>query len=210
MDAPAATSNSCFTLTISPKDNTWPKTLTLDFGTGCTIDNITRKGKIIAVFADRFKNPGAKVTVNFENFQVNDHKIEGTSIISNNGKNASGNFNYTVEVSNAKISTTDKIFSFSSVNNIELIEGSASSTPFDDVFSITGSANGTSSKGKDFAVSIVKPLIKKMACGFIVAGSADITSGASPTQTLDYGSGDCDEKATVTVSGITKEIALRK
>lgn len=210
MDVPDAISDACGQVSISPMTNTWPKTLTIDFGAGCTVENITRKGKIIAVFSDRFQNPGAKVSVSFENFFINDHHIEGTKTITNNGKNASGHFNYTIEVSKSKISTTNQAMSFSSVNNIEWMEGSATRAIADDVFSITGSASGTNSKGIEYTLAIVKPLIKKVACRFIVAGSADITSGTRPKQTLDYGAGDCDNKATLTVSGISKEITLRK
>jgi hypothetical protein len=210
MSAPAALSTSCAVITISPQGNVWPKTITMDFGTGCTLENVTRKGKIIAVFTDRFKNAGAKITVTFDNFYVNDHKIEGTKIITNNGKNAGGNYTYTVEVSKSKISTSGKTVSFSSLNTIEWIAGSETRTPGDDVFSVTGSASGTNSKGKEFTITIVKPLIKKVACRFIVAGSADIKSGTLATKTLDYGTGDCDNKATVTVEGVTKEISLHK
>lgn len=210
MDVPDAISEACGQVSISPLTNTWPKTLTIDFGAGCTSDNITRKGKIIAVFSDRLQNPGAKVSVSFENFSINDHHIEGTKTITNNGKNAAGHLNYTVEVSKSKISSTNQAMSFSSVNHIEWIEGAGTRAIADDIFSITGSASGTNSKGIEYALSIVKPLIKKAACRFIVAGSADITSGTRPKLTLDYGAGDCDNKATMTVSGISKEITLRK
>lgn len=202
-------SNSCIQLNISPQNMTWPLTLTMDYGTGCTVENITRKGKMIAVFSDRFKNPGAKITVTFENFQVNDHKIEGTKIITNNGKNAAGNLNFTIEVAGSKISTADKSMSFSSTNNIEWTAGSDTFLPGDDVFSISGSAKLTNSKGKELAVSIVKPLIKKAACRFVVAGSTDIKAGDA-MWTLDYGSGDCDNKASVNILGEIKEITLRK
>ncbi|WP_026899413.1 hypothetical protein [Daejeonella oryzae] len=202
--------NTCGEITILPKNTSWPKTVTIDFGDGCTTDNINRKGKVIAVFTDRFKNPGAKVTVTFENFEINGHKIEGTQVITNNGKNTAGNFNYSVEVKDAKITYNNKIFSFNSLNTIELINGSLTASPLDDVFSITGSANGVDTKGRSFSVMIVKPLIKKIACKFIVSGSAEITSGSGATKTLDYGSGDCDDKAMVTGAGLSKEITLRK
>ena len=210
MSAPAALSTSCAVITISPQGNVWPKTITMDFGTGCTYENVTRKGKIIAVFTDRFKNAGAKITVTFDNFYVYDHKIEGTKIITNNGKNARGYYNYTVEVSKSKISTAGKTVSFSSLNTIEWKAGSETRTPGDDVFSVTGSSKGTNSKGKDFSINIVKPLIKEVACHFIVSGSTDIKSDNHATKTLDYGSGNCDNKATITVEGVDKEITLRK
>lgn len=210
LDAPDIISNSCGEVSISPLNGSWPKTLTIDFGSGCTVENLTRKGKIIAVFTDRFKNTGAKITVTFENFQVNDHKIEGTKTITNNGRNAAGNYNYTIKISHSKIRSTDKMISFSSEHNIEWVEGSGTRTPADDIFSITGAASGTNSRGKEFTLTIVKPLIKKISCRFLVAGSADIKSGTHPTRTIDYGTGVCDNKAQITVSGVTNEITLRK
>src|SRR5689334_6897241 len=36
-------STGCATVTLSPADvNVFPKTMTIDFGTGCTINNVTR------------------------------------------------------------------------------------------------------------------------------------------------------------------------
>jgi hypothetical protein len=148
--------------------------------------------------------------VTFNNFYVNDHQIEGTTVITNNGKNAAGNFNYTVEISKSKISSAGKEFSFLSVNSIEWVEGSATRTSGDDVFSITGTSSGINSKSREFSITIVKPLIKKLACRFIVAGIANVKSGTRPVKTLDYGLGDCDNKATITVLDETKEITLCK
>ncbi len=207
-EIPASLMFSCAEVSVSPKDKTWPKTVTVDFGAGCTFDGVTRKGKIIAVFSDRFRNPGAKINVTYDNFYVNNYHIEGNTSITNNGKNTSGNFNYSLEVKGGKISYDAKSFSFSSVNNIELVMGASTSTPLDDVFSITGSATGTNSKGGSCDVNIVKPLMKAIACKYIVSGSFDIVEGSAPVKTLDFGSGTCDDVATVTVGGVSKEIKL--
>jgi hypothetical protein len=55
---------------------------------------------------------------------------------------------------------------------------------------------------------ITAPLISKMTCEHFVSGIVDITPAAEPIRTLNYGNGECDDKATVTVSGITFEITL--
>jgi hypothetical protein len=200
-------STSCVEVNIT---STWPKTMTINFGDGCMVENVTRKGKVIAVFTDRLKNAGAKVTVTFENFTVNGHKVEGTKIITNNGQNAAGKLNFTVQVSELKISSADKVFKFSSQNNIEWVEGAGTIVASDDIFSITGSATATNSKGKEISITIVKPLIKKVACKFIVAGSTEIKSGSTAMWAVDYGAGDCDSKAILTVLGESKEITLGK
>ncbi len=202
-------STTCATITVAPEGNVWPKAVTFYFGeNGCTGNNsnVTRKGKIIAVFTKSFKEAGSVITITFENYFVNDHKIEGTKTITNNGINAAGHPEFTINVSKSKISSTTRTFSWNSNRTIEWIKG----TNMDDSFSITGSANGANSKGKEFTVSITKPLIKKTGCRFIVAGILEIKPADRLARVLDYGNGNCDDKAIVTVNGFSKEITLRK
>lgn len=206
MDAGASIS-SCINVNITPLDNSWPKTMTIDFGEGCTTGNITRKGKMIAVFYDRFQNTGAHMTLSFENFQVGDHKIEGTQIITNNGLNAAGLLNFTFETPSLKIISPEKTIYFSSLNHIEWIEGSGTLAPADDVFSIGGTASGVNSAGQEFSTGILTSLIRRVACSYIVSGSTLIKSGESE-MTIDYGSGDCDDKALVSKAGEVRQIVL--
>lgn len=206
----ATLSTTCAIITVSPQGNVWPKTVTFDFGTGCTLNDITRKGKIIAVFTDRFQNTGAKITVTFDNYYVNDTKIEGEKIITNNGRNTAGNYTFTLNVAKSRISSTRGIFTCNSTKVFEWIKGDDTVLGFDDQFSITGTATGTNSKGKNFSLTITKPVIKKIECRFLVSGTIEIKTGDRPARVLDYGNGDCDAKATVTVNGVTKTISLRK
>lgn len=207
--AEAAFSNSCISVNISPSGPAWPKTVTLDFGSGCSADNVTRKGKIVAVFTDRFKNTGAKVTISYDGYYVNNRKIEGSKTITNNGKNAAGNYNFGVALSES-FTGSKGIFTRTASRNIEWVEGSETYSPSDDVFSITGTASGSNSAGKSFSSTITKALIKKAACRFIVAGTIEFKAGSSATHILDFGNGDCDANATVTVNGESKPILLHK
>src|SRR5688572_7774958 len=69
----------CATVTLSPADlTTFPKTMTIDYGGGCTMGPITRKGKLIVNLTGRIKNPGSAMAVSFENYAVNDYKLEGS------------------------------------------------------------------------------------------------------------------------------------
>ncbi|NEU07970.1 hypothetical protein GZH53_06560 [Flavihumibacter sp. R14] len=203
-----ASISSCINVSITPADS-WPKTMTIDFGEGCTTGNVTRKGKMIAVFYERFQNPGAHITLSFENFQIGDHKIEGTQIITNNGLNAAGIANFTHEIPSLKIISPDKTIYFSSHHNIAWIEGSGTLAPADDVFSISGTASGVNSAGQEFSAAILASLIRKVACSYIVSGSTLIKSGGSE-MTIDYGSGDCDDKALINNAGEVKQISLSK
>lgn len=198
-------------VTIFPLGNEWPKTVTFDFADGTTKYNINRKGKIKAVYSNRFKTTGAKVTLTFENYYVNDTKIEGTKTITNLGKNAAGNYIFSVVVSKSKINDKRGTFTYEANRTIEWIKGEG--TPlniFDDEFAITGSSIGTNSKGITFTTNITSPLIKKIGWPYLVAGVIEIKPGDLAIRVLNYGNGDLDAKATVTVNGTTREVILRK
>jgi len=95
---------TCATVSVTPKDAAqWPKTVTIDFGTaGCTGQNgYLRKGKIIYTLDKKLITTGAVLTITFENYSVNGHKIEGVCTITNNG--SLNGLNVTVKLTNGKI-----------------------------------------------------------------------------------------------------------
>ncbi|MXV53316.1 hypothetical protein GS399_20315 [Pedobacter sp. HMF7647] len=206
--APNSTFGDCVSIAVSPLSG-WPKTLTLDFGQGCTLNGVKRSGKITAVFTAPIFTTGAKVSLAFDNYTVNGTKVEGTKIYTNNGKNAAGNYSYTVDVTGAKFTKDSKSFTWNCNRTIEWTKGFGTVTAADDEFSITGTANGTTPGGQNFTVATNSALIKKTACNFISAGILELKS-AGKTWTLDYGSGDCDDQATVTGASFTRQITLKK
>lgn len=200
----------CKTISVSPSGNVFPRTVTIDFGQGCTEGGKTRKGKMISVFTGKLKDVGSTVSTTYENFYVNDDRIEGTKTIVNNGPNANGKVSFTVTVNHTRNFTGGGSATHSSVKTFTWLEGYSSNLPLDDIFAITGADSGSDSNGKTFSTTTIKPLIKKVACPFIVAGKLQINKSGRPTQVIDYGDGTCDAKATVTVNGETKEISLKK
>jgi hypothetical protein len=69
---------SCATVTVNPQ-NTFPKTITIDFGNGCTsADGISRKGKINITLSDYVHNTGATAVMTFDNYYTVGYKVEGT------------------------------------------------------------------------------------------------------------------------------------
>lgn len=68
----------CATVTVTPQ-NGFPKTVVIDFGTGCTSPNgITRSGRIRIVISDSLRKPGSTAVMTFDNYYVNNYKKEGT------------------------------------------------------------------------------------------------------------------------------------
>ncbi|HET6768321.1 MAG TPA: hypothetical protein VFH08_13010, partial [Chitinophagaceae bacterium] len=74
----------CATITITPNDSTYPKTITIDFGNGCLgRDGKFRAGAIIVHLTAPLRRPGSVVTITFRAYFVNRVHLEGTKIISN-------------------------------------------------------------------------------------------------------------------------------
>lgn len=212
---------SCATVSIDPTWSdtaTWPKTMTIDFGaTNCTGNNgVNRRGKLIVTLSDRFRNSGSILTVLPQSYYVNDHLVEGTKVITNNGRNSSNNLSFTVQVTNVKItfpaggSTT-----WESTRTNEWV-GGESTTLFthaipgicDDVFLITGSASGISRSGKAYTATITSPLRKEACCRWLVSGVIDIVPSGGLVRTVNFGSGACDNSATITIAGNTFTFAM--
>lgn len=194
-------------ITITPFDlETWPKTITVDYGTDNMLceDYRERRGIINIVASDFYHNTNCTMTVTFDNFFQNDNKVEGTKTIVNQGENEANNLVYSVAIEDGKITTTDNVtFYFEQNTTREWTEGDESINPWDDVYMIKGNQNGISSDSISYTLTIQEgnPLDVLIGCHWIRAGILDIDIEGVPTITLDYGDGVCDNAATVTING---------
>jgi len=204
-------STPCYTVTISPiTPGVFPKTITIDFGTGCTgKDGHTRRGKIVSVYTGRLKKAGSTVTTTFDGFYVDSIQVEGTHTIQN--KSTSSNLIFSMTLENGKLSTPSG--DYIAVNRTHTWTQTAGDTtaPANDVFQITGSSNGTiqaSGITWQWSTLVTTPLVREFSCRWIVSGQSTITHGTK-TAVLDYGSGTCDNNATLTVGTKVYNITLR-
>ncbi|HYM94291.1 MAG TPA: hypothetical protein VET23_09145 [Chitinophagaceae bacterium] len=211
---------SCVTVTITHTNypSIFPVKVVIDFGTqGCTcLDGHTRKGKIINVYSGRLIVPGAGSTTTFDNFYIDTIKVEGDYSITNTSTSNARQF--TVNVSNAKLSKPSGNYTqWESHKTITQIDGLGTPDyPRDDVFGITGSSQGRAVRGNLLVAwqsNITNSLIKKFACRWIVQGKISTvrttsSNTAASIAVLDFGNGDCDNKATVTVNGHIYQITL--
>ena len=217
----------CFTVTVTHPTNTFfPAIVVVDFGTmGCTgPDGRTRRGKIIIEYTNRLIFPGAMATTTFDGFYVNDIHVEGTHKITNISNvpvppaNVAGK--YRVEVTNGKLTKPDgNYIEWNSVRIVTQVEGFATpNDPRDDAFKIEGSANGTVRRGNllvRWESTITEPLLRRVTCQWIVKGRVRSVRANLPNPNnshwvavLDFGTGDCDNLATITINGITRQITL--
>jgi len=208
----AAPVDSCPLVTIDhPDDSNWPKTITIDFGTLCTglYDN-TRSGKIITVVTGPRLSVGSKKTVTFEDYYVNGIKVEGTKVIENMGYNNNQNMVFAVSLTGGMLTLpTGKTIERSFSHEREWIAGFLTKNISDDECFITGSATGVTIKGVSFENTITSALYWKRACRFIVSGVVRIEREGFEAVDLNYGDGECDAKATLTMGEQTKEILLK-
>ena len=200
----------CFTVSVVPmQSGVFPKTVTIDFGTGCLgRDGKYRKGKIVTIYTNRMLVPGAKVSTTFVGYYVDSSHIEGTHITENtSNSNMQG---LKVTVIDGKITNTNssKWHKWNSVKNILQIEGNGTPNfPLDDVYKITGGATGANSLGHNWSSNIVEPLIKKFTCRWIVKGTVRIVRDGRQAL-LDYGNGNCDNLAIIYINGVAHTITL--
>lgn len=203
-------SNTILSCASVVKD-TVAKIITIDFGSGCMgNDGRFRSGQIIIHYNGHYFDPGFSRSVTFSNFYVDSNHVEGTRSITNNGLNTNGNLNWTIVADSMRVTKPNGYYhEWNSTRNREMINGSTTpSIVLDDIYLITGTATGSNSNGHSVMITITSALRKEMSCHWIVNGSVNITPSNKPTRTLDYGSGNCDRFATVTINGVIKNIIL--
>jgi hypothetical protein len=204
--------DSCPVITVARTGSSpWPKTITVDYGTGCTgLNDIVRKGKIlIEVTAPRLQT-GAKRTVTFQDYYINGIKVEGTKVLETIGFNASQNLVVSVKLTGGKLTLPDGKTMEREVNHQrEWTAGLLTKNIWDDECLITGTASGVNINGVGYTNTITTALHWTRACRFLVSGIIKIERTDMQPVTIDFGTGDCDAKAVVTRGDESKDITLK-
>jgi len=204
------TSFTCAAYTLTPADlSTFPKTLVVDFGSGCTSDDgITRKGKITYILSGKVLMPGTTISATFQNYSVFGYQLEGTYAVTNTSTQSAVSF--TTKTTGGKITFPNAVYyNYSGDKTITMTAGmSTPSDLTDDVYSITGSNNFSSSTGNTLTVSITTALSKSYICHNVGSGVISFTYNNKINGTLDFGNGTCDNQATITVGTFTKDVTL--
>ena len=203
------------TITIDKKDSvTFPKTITIDYGTIGIVGKRgnTLKGKIIVVVSNKMWIANSSRTITFVGFSINDNAIRGSKIFTFKGLNSDKNPYWTISVKDT-INRVDGaiVIRNSEHTRIKIDNNNTPQVNWDDHFSISGSSNGVNAKGIAYTQVIdnANPLLIGGGWPFFTKGIVTITT-ENKTAIIDYGDGALDNKATVTVNGVTKEITLKK
>ncbi len=211
----------CFTVTKThPNGTPFPVKIVVDFGnTGCPgPDGHIRRGKIITEYSNRLTVPGASATTTFDGFYVDSIKVEGTHKILNTSEPPNVPRRYKVQVIAGKLTKPNGNFSeWNSTKIITQVDGLITPDfPRDDAFKIEGNANGNLKRGNlivRWESAITEPLLRRFTCRWIVKGRIRTVKANSPANTpwvsvLDFGAGLCDNQATLTINGVSRQITL--
>lgn len=200
----------------------FPVKIIFDFtATGCTgRDGHLRRGKIITTYTGRLLYPGAMATTVFENFYLDSVKVEGTHKIINTSPATPTQpltRQFTVDVTDGKLLKPNGNFTeWNSHKVITQLEGISTNIPLDDIFKVEGNARGKVKRGNLIVLwesNITEPLVKRFNCRWIVKGRVRTvrvnTANNGPwVAILDFGTGNCDNQALITINGVTRQITL--
>lgn len=226
--------HSCLTICKEYIDvDNWEWKITLDFGSnGClTGDGVSRKGKIIAHRKGRFRLEGSVTEITTEDYSVNNNSVEGKRTITNNGRNAQNHLEYSItedgeiKAQNGNTITWNsermntwvagsETWAFGTLNEDGSIDELFWNWPagvHDDVWEITGTAQGITSNDMIFEAIISAPLRVQWCPPHIelTSGTLVIKPENVDDITVDYGDGSCDNEGTITVNGNEHTFKLR-
>jgi hypothetical protein len=206
--------NGYYCATVTASGSTFPVTVTVDFGSGCTsADSITRSGSITYVFSGRLRTPGTTISATFNNYTVNGYQLGGTYAIENTSSGSNLSLSSTI-TSGTIVFPDDSSYSFAGTKTTSLsLAGIDTTNLLDNQFSITGNYMVSNSSGQSLVANVTTPLVRELSCRNIVSGVISFiytasAGGATVDGTLDYGSGTCDNSAVITIGAATKTITL--
>lgn len=191
-------------------------TRVVDFGAGCTLANgLEYSGKLIMLIARDHELRKAEIVVETEEFFVNDLAVTGRKEITRTWPES-----LTLGIPESVVSTELRIehpagvyAEVTGTTTREWIEGYGSGTWGDNVVLIGGDRTVKTYLNEvlvnTYQATITEKLRREWACRFIVSGVMDISKNVF-SASLDFGDGNCDNKAMLTSeAGVSREIVLR-
>lgn len=221
--------STCATLDFDTLNSADADTMTVDFGTGCTgNDGRTRKGvlQFTHLAGMHYRDSGNVITVATpgNTYYVDNNQIVINSwTITNNGHNATnGYLQWTVSNSmQINRSNGNKVSVSANKTKLLLAGEMPNNQPINwpaARVAIYGSGSGTHTKANgtaesfSFSVQQAKWLVRDFSCSsfrrFFVQGVLEFTPGSKPKREVNFGTGNCDNLATVTINGHVYNITL--
>jgi hypothetical protein len=199
----------CPDVVIDTAATGYPITITLNYGDSTVLKN----GRILSgiveiVISGPRHTDGTTKTFTYTDFTVDSVVINGSiSELFTGDDSTSRKSTVTDELTFAYPDT----ITYTRIGNrvINWLEGIDTPLyPEDDKMEITGNVTVTSTAGDTYTKSIIEPLIRLGSCKFYVQGITQITLNSEIISEINYGDGNCDNEATITVAGVDSTITL--
>lgn len=205
--------SDCKTVTIEPEERgVFPKIITVDFGDGCEVkDGLVKKGKIIIEMSAAMNSEAWTKKISFDGYSVNDKRFEGGKRIAflREGRRGLPIWN-----SNSRMRIywgEDSFVQHTSERTRQQVQGfDTPQKPMDDAFIVTGSGTGINRNGRAYKRTIEEAIHISRDCKWIKKGVIKLQVRGESDMILDYGDGTCDNLATITKDGETREIKLKR
>lgn len=181
-------------------------TITIDFGDGCVGPNgRNRKGVIKITYsgARRFL-PGFTAITTFENFSIDDVQVEGTRTVTNTSESTDESPKFNITLVGGQLTWPDGSTATREVNKTR--EWVRAAIPANDSLIVNGTASGVTRGGNNYGV-VNNDIMFRRFCRWPVSGTKVVTTD-NRVITIDFGDGECDRRATVTVNGQSEEVNL--
>lgn len=198
-------------ITVETLANTkFPKTITLDYGTGCKDpEGNFRAGEIIVVITGPYWEKGTVRTAKLVDYKYNDLKIAGERKEINKGANDKGYIVFEVKNSEKIWNSKNELLVERNLDRLRTCNRGANLTSNeDDEIWVTGKTI-INKNGKEVLQEITTKLYRKITCQHFQSGVITTFVNKEKIAEFNYGDGKCDDKAVWSNGTIKKEITLK-
>ena len=188
------------------------KVLTIDFGEGCVGPHgHVRKGMIVITIKGNHWEVGSSHISELFDFYIDDVHIEGTRSKFNISESEDSNPKFNIILSDGKLTWPDGTFATREAEHTRTID--RAQNPIGDQMYVEGQSNGVNREGEEYFNEIISPLMYSRSCEFgkmpipVVGIKQHMVN--DELVIIDFGNGDCDNLATATRNGESKEFEIQ-
>ena len=191
----------------------FPRTITLDYGSGCTdAEGNFRSGKVVVTVTGPYWEEKSVRQSKLIDYIFNDLKIAGERKETNNGKNDRGYYEFEVENTEKISKLTGELITEREVKRVRTYNrGKDLTVNSDDEVWLTGIVK-VKRNNREFSNEITAPLYRPLTCQHFQSGIiVNYVDGVKKSET-NYGTsipGECENTATWTNGRETKTITLK-
>jgi hypothetical protein len=169
-----------------------------------------RDGQVIISYHNGgYWDVGASWDVTFNNFFIDDMQVTGTRHVENVGP-ASNGMTWNINASLVFTRSSDgNVRTWSSTRTRQITQGYGDTTCTNHIYIVNGTAVHTNSANAHSVSITITNLTRDLSCQYITSGTLLChPNNNKPDKLVDFGNGDCDDLATVTVNGNSFQIHL--